>query len=245
MPVLHNLDWAEPFFLETDVSQYGVGAVLFQKGKDRGERYIDFVVKAFNKAQQNYSAGKRELLAGMFAMTRWRSWLLFQKFYWGMDNKVLTFINGSTNRMILDWVNYFQDFNFETRFKRGILNVLPHELSHMYDLVRLDFGRGEEGVWGGEKRGEEFGQLVGAIRGVGTGFAKSSQKFLQEKLERVAPPAGKELELVKERHRECRTSRISSDVDSESRPPMGSHCHGFHWEIASVRERVCFHFDYC
>ena len=44
--------------------------MLFQKGKDRGERYIDFVAKAFNKAQQNYSAGKRELLAGMFAMTR-------------------------------------------------------------------------------------------------------------------------------------------------------------------------------
>ena len=96
-------------------------------------------------------------------MTRWRSWLLFQKFYWGMDNKALTFINGSTNRMILDWVNYFQDFNFKTRFKRGVLNVLPHELSHMYDLVGLDFGKGEEGVWGGEKRGEEFGQLVGAI----------------------------------------------------------------------------------
>ena len=66
------------------------------------------------------------------------------------------------------------------------MNVLPHELSHMYDLVGLDFGKGEEGVWGGEKRGEEFGQLVGAIQGVGTGFAKSSQKFLQEKLERVA-----------------------------------------------------------
>ena len=88
MPVLHNPDWAEPFFLETDVSQYGVGAVLFQKGKDGGERYIDFAVKAFNKAQQNYLAGKRELLAGMFAMTRWRSWLLFWKFYWGMEQGV-------------------------------------------------------------------------------------------------------------------------------------------------------------
>ena len=44
--------------METDALQYGVGAVLFQKGKDRGERYIDFAAKAFNKAQQNYSAGK-------------------------------------------------------------------------------------------------------------------------------------------------------------------------------------------
>ena len=36
------------------------------------------------------------------------------------------------------------DFDFETRFKRGILNVLPHQLSHMYDMLQLDFGRGED-----------------------------------------------------------------------------------------------------
>ena len=35
------------------------------------------------------------------------------------------------------------DFDFEMRFKRGILNVLPHQLSHMYDMLQLDFGRGE------------------------------------------------------------------------------------------------------
>ena len=58
--------------------------------------------------------------------------------------------------MILDWVNYFQDFNFETRFKRGILNVLPHELSHMYDLVGLDFGKGEVKEGFGGKIKEEI-----------------------------------------------------------------------------------------
>ena len=56
----------------------------------------------------------------------------------GGCNKALTFINGSTNRMIF-WVNYFQD-PIETRFKRGILNVLPHELSHMCWLGLRGFG---------------------------------------------------------------------------------------------------------
>ena len=77
-PVLSNLDWSKEFFVETDASQFRVGAVLFQKGTE-GEVniYIDFTTKAFNTSQQNYSAVKRELLAGMFALERWRPFLLF------------------------------------------------------------------------------------------------------------------------------------------------------------------------
>ena len=77
-PVLSNLDWSKEFFVETDASQFRVGAVLFQKGtKGEVNIYIDFATKAFNTSQQNYSAVKRELLAGMFALERWRPFLLF------------------------------------------------------------------------------------------------------------------------------------------------------------------------
>ena len=105
------------------------------------KRYVDFAAKAFNKAQQNYGAAKRELLAGLFAMARWRPWLLYRRFTWGMDLKAMTFINSSTNQMVLDWINLFMEFDFVTKFKKGVLNVLPHELSHCYDLLELDFGR--------------------------------------------------------------------------------------------------------
>ena len=141
-PILHNLDWTLEFFLETDTSQYGVGAILYQETEE-GKRYVDFAAKAFNKAQQNYNATKRELLAGLYAMNHWRPWLLFRKFTWGLDFKAVSFINTLTNQVVLDWINIFMDFDFETRFKRGILNVLPHQLSHMYDMLQLDFGRGE------------------------------------------------------------------------------------------------------
>ena len=89
---------------------------------------------------------KRELLAGMFVLERWRPFLLFRKFYWGMDNKALTYLNNSSNRMVLDWLGFFQKYDFETRFKRGVLNVLPHELSHMYSMLELDHGLKKPGL---------------------------------------------------------------------------------------------------
>ena len=96
-PVLENPDWSREFFLETDALQYGVGAVLFQM--QGGQKvYIDFVAKAFNKAQQNYPVVKCELLAGLYAMEKWRPLLLYWKFYWGLDNKVLTYLNSSQRR---------------------------------------------------------------------------------------------------------------------------------------------------
>ena len=57
---------------------------------------------------------------GMFALERWRPFLLFRKFYWGMDNKALTYLNDLSNRMVLDWLGFFQEYDFETRFKRGV-----------------------------------------------------------------------------------------------------------------------------
>ena len=141
-PILHSPDFSKVFYIETDASQYGVGAILFQMSEKGAPIYVDFAAKALNSAQSNYSSMKRELLAGMYAMETWRSILLFRKFFWGMDNQALTYINVNKSRVILDWAMLFQEFDFETHFKRGVLNVLPHNLSHLYAVLDLDFGTG-------------------------------------------------------------------------------------------------------
>ena len=202
-PVLSNLDWSKEFFVETDASQFGVGAVLFQKGtKGEVNIYIDFATKAFNSSQQNYSAVKRELLAGMFALERWRPFLLFRKFYWGMDNKALTYLNDSSNRMVLDWLGFFQEYDFETCFKRGVLNVLPHELSHMYAMLELDHGLKKPGL--GDGGGcSLLTELCGIVRGTGSGVRQATRKFLQEKLDKVRPATAEERkEILSSTHAE-------------------------------------------
>ena len=51
--------------------------------------------------------------------------------------------------MVLDWLGFFQEYDFEMRFKRGVLNVLPHELLHMYSMLELDHGLKKPGLGDG------------------------------------------------------------------------------------------------
>ena len=66
-PVLSSPDFAEPFVMATDASQYGVGAVLYQKIGGR-VKFIVFGVKALKRGQKNYPSSKRELLALLFSL---------------------------------------------------------------------------------------------------------------------------------------------------------------------------------
>ena len=108
-----------------------------------------------------------------------------------MDNKALTYLNDSSNRMVLDWLGFFQEYDFETCFKRGVLNVLPHELSHMYSMLELDHGLKKPGLGdgGGCSLLTEF---CGIVRGTGSGVRQVTRKFLQEKLDKVWPATAEE-----------------------------------------------------
>ena len=206
-PVLHAPDFDLPFIMESDASQYGVGVVLLQEvGPKKEKRYVDFVAKALSKSQEKYPAAKRELLGGLFGMKRWRSWLLFNKFTWGMDSKAMTYINSSTHRTVLNWIYLFAEFDFETSFKKGILNVLPDSLSRLYDSVELDFGRG---VGRGEEEEEEQKKEkvksgVVMLAGVGRKYKVSKERFLWE-CENKTQLEGedeKKKEMLKQFHKE-------------------------------------------
>ena len=59
------------FIVTMDASQFRVGAVLYQQVDDKNI-HIEFASKNLVGGQKNYSALKRELLAIMFALKRWR-----------------------------------------------------------------------------------------------------------------------------------------------------------------------------
>jgi hypothetical protein len=136
-PVLHQPIPGIPFRVGTDASQFGVGAVLYQI-VDGKPRYIAFASKALTGSQKNYSATKRELLGIIFALKKWKVYLIGSAFTLETDHKALKYINSAKSYMIRDWAAFLQQFDMDIIHKPGFLNILPHHLSHLYDLVPLD-----------------------------------------------------------------------------------------------------------
>jgi hypothetical protein len=60
VPVLLTPDTSKPFTIETDASDFAIGAVLLQMGLDGLDHPVAFDSSKLNLAQRNYPAQERE-----------------------------------------------------------------------------------------------------------------------------------------------------------------------------------------
>jgi len=74
-PIILPSDWTLPFEIMCDASDYAVGAVLGQT-KDKKHHAIAYASKTLTRAQLNYVTTKKELLAIVFAIDKFRSYLV-------------------------------------------------------------------------------------------------------------------------------------------------------------------------
>ncbi|GKA56753.1 reverse transcriptase domain-containing protein, partial [Tanacetum coccineum] len=77
-PVIVSPNWNLPFELMCDANKFAVGAVLGQKD---GKNFhpIHFASKTLNPAQQKYTITKKELMAVVFTVDKFRSYLMLSK----------------------------------------------------------------------------------------------------------------------------------------------------------------------
>ena len=57
-PIMETLDWNKDFEIMCDASNFAMGAVLGQRS-DKTFRFIYYVCKTFNEAQENYSTTEK------------------------------------------------------------------------------------------------------------------------------------------------------------------------------------------
>lgn len=86
-PVLTLPDFSQPFVVETDASQEGMGAVFIQN-----QRPLAFISKAFPPRKKGLSAYERELWAFIHAVQKWRTYLFGNQFIIKTDHQSLKYL---------------------------------------------------------------------------------------------------------------------------------------------------------
>jgi hypothetical protein len=77
-PIIQPPDWSLPFEIMCDASDYAVGAVL-GKTKDKKHHAISYASKTLTGPQLNYATTEKELLAVVYAIDKFRSYLVGAK----------------------------------------------------------------------------------------------------------------------------------------------------------------------
>ena len=79
-PVLASPDFEKPFILQTDASEYGVGAVLSQRDEVGGDHPIAYFNRKLLPREVRYSTVEKKCLVIKLGMETFRVYLLGRKF---------------------------------------------------------------------------------------------------------------------------------------------------------------------
>ncbi|WVZ84780.1 hypothetical protein U9M48_031770 [Paspalum notatum var. saurae] len=90
-PIIQPPDWNLPFEIMCDASDFAVGAVLGQS-KDKKHHAISYASKMLTGPQLNYSTTEKELLAVVFAIDKFRSYLVGSRVIIYTDHAALKYL---------------------------------------------------------------------------------------------------------------------------------------------------------
>ncbi|CAF0985152.1 unnamed protein product [Brachionus calyciflorus] len=120
-PILAYPDFSKTFYLATDISNYGIGAVLCQKNDQDQERVIFYASRSLNNAERNYSTIERELLGIVYAVEKFRYYLYGTEFVIITDHNPLTYSHNLTlsSARLTRWRLKLAEYNFKIIYKKG------------------------------------------------------------------------------------------------------------------------------
>lgn len=133
-PVLVLPDFSKAFVVECDASGTGLGAVLMQEG-----RPVAYFSQALHGRNLTLSTYEKEMLALVEAVSRWRPYLLGNKFVVRTDQRSLKFLMGQTITTPTQqrWLARLLGYNFEIEYKKGKENTAADGLSRQFEEAEL------------------------------------------------------------------------------------------------------------
>ena len=139
-PVLAYPNREIPFMVETDSSNFAIGAILSQTStKDNKIHPVAFFSRALNHAERNYPIYDKELLAIVSALEHWRHLLKGTDIPFSIfsDHRNLLYQKKpeKMSQRLVRWSIFLSEFNFKIVYRSGSSNGKPDALSRRPDYI--------------------------------------------------------------------------------------------------------------
>jgi hypothetical protein len=125
-------DLQHSFEIETDASDYAMGAVLMQHRKPICYHSETFTTTIINYPTYDKELYDKELYALVQSVKKWKHYLMGKETIIHIDHQPLQYLQSQTKlQQLMDfrWMGYLQQFHLVIRYKKGIHNKVVDMLS--------------------------------------------------------------------------------------------------------------------
>ena len=124
-PIRRLPDVSQPFILQTDASNTGLGAVLLQEDRVGEKHPVAFASRKLQERESRYSTIERECLAVVWGITKFQEYLYGTEFILETDHHPLQYLRKAQfqNGRLMRWALTLQPYRFLLRAIRGRDNV--------------------------------------------------------------------------------------------------------------------------
>ena len=145
-PTLLQVDPSSPFTVETDASDFAIGASLLQLGPDGKLHPVAFLSRRLQGAENNYPVHEKELQAIKEALRVWGCYLENgHEVTILTDHESLKYLKSikRPSKRLTRWIEEFQGWSLNIKYRKGSEAIVPDALSRRPDYM-LHFVHGLE-----------------------------------------------------------------------------------------------------
>lgn len=130
-PILKYPNFDKEFTINTDASNYAIGAVLLQDGQP-----VSYISRTLNKHEMNYSTTEKEFLAVCWAVKYLRPYIYGRQFKLQTDHQAIAWLHkkymgSDLNPKLQRWLLGLGEYNMKIDYIKGKENVIADFLSRV------------------------------------------------------------------------------------------------------------------